>query len=55
MNRRFLIAAAIAAGVAGCESGDINIQPTTKVTGSNNTVVNNPSGNPNSEIGRAHV
>lgn len=48
MNRRFLIAAAIAAGVAGCESGDINIQPTTKVTGSNNTVVNNPSGNPNS-------
>jgi len=48
MKRSFLLAATLAAGIYGCEGGDINIQPTTKVTDSNNTVVNNPSGNENS-------
>ena len=39
MNRKHLIVAVLsAAAIAGCESGDINVQPSTTVTDSNNTI-----------------
>jgi len=48
MQRKYLIIAAISGAVmAGCSSGDINIQPSTTVTDSNNTNVSGGSGTPN--------
>lgn len=47
MNRSALIAAVTSTVLfAGCESGDINIQPSTSVTDSNNTVNNDGGGTP---------
>ncbi len=48
MKRKYMIIAAISGAVmSGCSSGDINIQPSTTVTDSNNTNVSGGSGTPN--------
>ena len=47
MNRNALFTAAIVGlALAGCESGDINIQPSTTVTDSNNTINEGGGGGP---------
>ncbi len=46
MRLKYLVAAsALAAGLAGCSSGDIGIEPATNVTNSNNTTNNGNGGN----------
>ena len=48
MNRKHLIVAVLsAAAIAGCESGDINVQPSTTVTDSNNTIIEGGGGTTN--------
>jgi hypothetical protein len=48
MTRKILIVAAVVQVVlTGCSSGDINIQPSTTVTDSNNTIVTGGGGNAN--------
>ena len=48
MNRNAVLAATVAAALmAGCESGDINIQPSTNVENSNNTTNTGGGGAPN--------
>lgn len=48
MNRSFMFAVVGSAALfAGCESGDINIQPSTSVTDSNNTTNNGGGSGPN--------
>ena len=50
MNRNALLTAAIAGlALVGCESDDINIQPSTNVTDSNNTSVSGGGGNANDD------
>lgn len=48
MNRNLLFTVVCSAtALAACSSGDINIEPTTAVTGSNNTTITGSSGNAN--------
>ena len=48
MNRSKLFAVVVAGGfVAACDSGDINIAPSTTVTDSNNTTIEGGTGDPN--------
>lgn len=54
MNRSLLLPAVLAAVVAGCGSGDINIEPSTSVTDSNNTV-NPPSSGSDNDLCASYV
>ena len=47
MNRHLFLIAASAVGLAACQSGDINIDPATNVSNSNNTNVTGGSGSAN--------
>ena len=52
MNRKFSVtAAATAAALGACSSGDINIQPATTVTDSNNTSIIGGGSGPNDDCG----
>ncbi len=54
MNCKFLFTAVIAAALMGCESGDINIEPSTSVSNSNNTG-NGGGGGGNDDVCASYV
>jgi len=54
VNRKILVVAILGSALAACSSGDINIQPSTSVTDSNNTTVSGGGGSAN-EICASYV